>query len=195
VPTFVSANTTYLRQDFSLDQPVANPGAWPAWQRYDYFLRTSPGAGGPTLRKPEDSPYRKAIGLAIRHISGRDPDRDKDWLADQKTRAFPADNLAGAVARVMLLTSYPNALIAVTDPSIADQLLKGKAAEVEKAVEWLQKAHGTTAARLALIAFLDPLTRGDDEAVVRRAGRLLNVARGPTLDTGLATEMRKALTD
>jgi hypothetical protein len=194
-PTFVSATTTYLRQDFSLDQPVANPGRWPARQRYDYFLRYSPGAGGPTLRKPEESPYRKAIGLAIRHLSGHDPDHDKDWLTEQKTKAPVIEDLAGAIARVMLLTSYPDALIAVTHPDVGDKLMKGKPKEVEDAVEWLQKAHGTTAARLALIAYLDPLTRSPVEPVATRAGRLLTIARNPSPDSGLAKAMKDALGD
>ena len=41
---FVRADVTYLRQDFSVYQPVANPGPWPAYQRYDYPDR--PGVWG-----------------------------------------------------------------------------------------------------------------------------------------------------
>jgi hypothetical protein len=37
---FVRADVTYLQQDFSVPQPVANPGAWPVNQRYDYLVRT-----------------------------------------------------------------------------------------------------------------------------------------------------------
>jgi hypothetical protein len=36
---FVRADTTFLRQDFSVVQPVANPGTWPVHQRFDYVLR------------------------------------------------------------------------------------------------------------------------------------------------------------
>jgi hypothetical protein len=39
VGTFVRADITYLKQDFSLEQPVRNPGAWPAEQRFDFLLR------------------------------------------------------------------------------------------------------------------------------------------------------------
>ncbi|WP_254507433.1 HEAT repeat domain-containing protein [Anatilimnocola floriformis] len=35
----VRADITYLRQDFSVMQPVTNPGNWPAEQRFDYILR------------------------------------------------------------------------------------------------------------------------------------------------------------
>lgn len=36
---FVRADVTYLRQDFSVPQPVSNPGAWPTSQRFDYMVR------------------------------------------------------------------------------------------------------------------------------------------------------------
>jgi hypothetical protein len=37
---FVRADITYLRQDFSVIQPVDRPGPWPAMQRFDYLVRT-----------------------------------------------------------------------------------------------------------------------------------------------------------
>jgi hypothetical protein len=37
---FVRADVTYLKQDFSVPQPVAHPGPWPTSQRYDYLVRT-----------------------------------------------------------------------------------------------------------------------------------------------------------
>ena len=39
---FVRANTTYLRQDFSVVQPVKDNGKWAANQRYDYVVRVRP---------------------------------------------------------------------------------------------------------------------------------------------------------
>ncbi len=38
----VRADTTYLKQDFSVMQPVPNHDQWPEQQRFDYFLRTRP---------------------------------------------------------------------------------------------------------------------------------------------------------
>ena len=35
----VRADTTYLRQDFSMMMPVANHGAWPDMQRFDFIVR------------------------------------------------------------------------------------------------------------------------------------------------------------
>ena len=39
---FVRADTTYLRQDFSVVQPVAGAGKWPGDERFDYMVRTRP---------------------------------------------------------------------------------------------------------------------------------------------------------
>lgn len=50
---FVRADLTYLRQDFSVVQPVINAGKWPGNQRYDYVLRTRP------LTKQEITTYQK----------------------------------------------------------------------------------------------------------------------------------------
>jgi hypothetical protein len=36
----IRADETYLLQDFSVMQPVANPGKWPVLQRFDFFVRT-----------------------------------------------------------------------------------------------------------------------------------------------------------
>jgi hypothetical protein len=38
--TFIRADVTYLRQDFSVMQTVEEAGAWPEYQRYDYVVRT-----------------------------------------------------------------------------------------------------------------------------------------------------------
>jgi hypothetical protein len=37
--TFVRADVTYLKQDFSVMLEVANPGLWPRMQRFDFFVR------------------------------------------------------------------------------------------------------------------------------------------------------------
>ncbi len=74
---FVRADVTYLRQDFSVMQPVVNPGAWPDYQRFDYLIR---------LRRPKSSEYetadradrplgdepRAAVLFALRELTGRD---------------------------------------------------------------------------------------------------------------------------
>jgi hypothetical protein len=39
---FVRADTTYLKQDFSVLQKVANPDRWPELQRFDFVVWTRP---------------------------------------------------------------------------------------------------------------------------------------------------------
>jgi hypothetical protein len=41
----VRADTTYLRQDFSLMIPVENAAPWPELQRFDFLVRTRPVEG------------------------------------------------------------------------------------------------------------------------------------------------------
>jgi hypothetical protein len=74
--SFVRANETYLRQDFSVTQPVSNPGPWPAFQRFDYVVRHRPLTldeeifGRPMDTAPEQQ--RQALLFALREITGRD---------------------------------------------------------------------------------------------------------------------------
>jgi HEAT repeat protein len=74
---FVRADVTYLRQDFSVMQPAAQPGVWPEYQRFDYLVR---------LRRPKPREYeavvqkkrplgdepREAVLFALRELTGRD---------------------------------------------------------------------------------------------------------------------------
>jgi hypothetical protein len=91
---FVRADTTLLRQDFSLIQPVENPGKWAGQQRYDYLLRERPAtaaelkASHPGKKDPpkEESPevksypQREAVLFALREITGMDAgERTEDW--------------------------------------------------------------------------------------------------------------------
>lgn len=80
---FVRAEITYLRQDFSVMQPVATPNKWPTHQRFDYVVRTRKAI--PTevklfkqlqADKKAGSPYpqQEAILFAIRELTRRDMD-------------------------------------------------------------------------------------------------------------------------
>ena len=88
--SFVRADITYLRQDFSLVQPVANPGKWPGFQRFDYLLRTRKATPkeiaflkGLQKDKKLDDPYaqRDAVLFALREITGTDKGiKTESWL-------------------------------------------------------------------------------------------------------------------
>ncbi len=66
---FVRADITYLRQDFSVRQPVESPGPWPDVQRYDYLVRTRP-AERADLDRTRGSRQREAILFALRGLQG-----------------------------------------------------------------------------------------------------------------------------
>jgi hypothetical protein len=69
--------STYLRQDFSIMQPVVDHGAWPELQRFDYLVRTRPATLQETqllaLNKLDDkqTPLREAILFALMETTGQ----------------------------------------------------------------------------------------------------------------------------
>jgi hypothetical protein len=88
--TFVRADVTYLKQDFSVVQPVADHGRWPRLQRYDYLVRQRElsdqeaarltPAEGAGADKPASYPQREAVLWALRELTGEDlGDKSADW--------------------------------------------------------------------------------------------------------------------
>src|SRR5262249_3618428 len=85
---FVRADITYLKQDFSVMQPVENPNNWPAHQRFDYVVRQR------TLKAPQNetllqkqrqqtklSPQREAMLFVLREVTGEDHGtKPENWL-------------------------------------------------------------------------------------------------------------------
>jgi hypothetical protein len=81
--TFIHADVTYLQQDFSVMQPVANHGPWPGHQRFDYFVRSRPATRTEIIfDSGRDSPYpqRDAVQFALRELQ-REGDRPAMALA------------------------------------------------------------------------------------------------------------------
>ncbi len=79
--TLVRIDVTYLRQDFSMFQAVADANPWPEMQRFDFLVRTRQltaeeaaayreqfGSNDPT----RPSAYQKAALAALREMTGRD---------------------------------------------------------------------------------------------------------------------------
>jgi hypothetical protein len=88
VDTFIRADITYLKQDFSILQPEPNHGRlWPEEQRYDYMVRLRP------LSKEQQSlwqvkfkdfrpppPQRESLLYALRELTGENPGATaEDW--------------------------------------------------------------------------------------------------------------------
>jgi hypothetical protein len=79
--TTVRIDVTYLRQDFSLLQPVADANPWPEMQRFDFMVRTRTltDEEAAAYREQFDtrepgwpSPYQRVALAALRDLTGRD---------------------------------------------------------------------------------------------------------------------------
>lgn len=80
---FVRADVTYIQQDFSVMQPVAEPKKWPAVQRFDYFVRERELTPDEVKRHEANqsakdaagssSPQREAVLWALNELSGYKP--------------------------------------------------------------------------------------------------------------------------
>lgn len=83
--SFVRADTTYLRQDFSVPQPVEKAAPWPEFQRFDYLVRKrevpdAEGAARAAEARGRDYPQRGAVLFALRELTGADAgERAADW--------------------------------------------------------------------------------------------------------------------
>jgi hypothetical protein len=86
--SFVRADVVYLKQDFSVMQPVENAAPWPAVQRFDYLTRRRKLTREEVARLPgpkEQSvptpyPQREAVLWALRELTGEEAgDRSENW--------------------------------------------------------------------------------------------------------------------
>jgi len=102
----VRADVTYLRQDFSVTQPVVDHSDWPQWQRFDYLVRTRPLTKAETntweARQKQASPaltgHKQTLLAALRTLTGMDAaPTTRDWqralsaMAERPERAWPID--------------------------------------------------------------------------------------------------------
>jgi hypothetical protein len=73
VGNFVRADVTYLKQDFSVPQPVVKAGAWPVEQRHDYVVRTRKPTRAEQAAfeaNPYEYPQKGAVRFALRELKG-----------------------------------------------------------------------------------------------------------------------------
>src|SRR5262249_37858997 len=80
---FIRADITYLKQDFSVPQAVAEPGNWPVHQRYDYFVRVRQVSGVRTPNPKQNEMYRqkKSVIFALPELTGNNRgQRSRDWM-------------------------------------------------------------------------------------------------------------------
>jgi hypothetical protein len=76
----VRADITYLRQDFSVFQPVEKPGVWPTYQRFDYLVRLRPMNPADLAAKPGPSEQYQATLYTLQKLTGKNPGpAPEDW--------------------------------------------------------------------------------------------------------------------
>jgi HEAT repeat protein len=90
---FVRADVVYLKQDFSVMQPVPDHGKWPEQQRFDYVVRDkvlSEAELKALPRKPDGVyPQREAVLFALRALTGLDCGTSaSDWEATLLEHGF-----------------------------------------------------------------------------------------------------------
>lgn len=87
---FVRADVTYLRQDFSVMQPEG-PGAGPAFQRYDYVIRSRRAVAKDLAQELRQ---RGAILFALKELMGKEGgpvDLHQALLHDEESRLHKAE--------------------------------------------------------------------------------------------------------
>ena len=99
--SFVRADVTYLRQDFSVVQPVETPGKWPVNQRFDYLVRVRPATKKDmdyqTLLAKEQkiTGQKEALLFLLRDLTGKDRGTTYlDWLAEVPPSQRPKQSLS-----------------------------------------------------------------------------------------------------
>jgi hypothetical protein len=78
---FIRADITFLQQDFSVMQPVAQPGKWPGQQRFDFLTRVRPlfqkelreiARRQEPLDRVTMFPQKEMLLLTLRNLTGQD---------------------------------------------------------------------------------------------------------------------------
>ncbi len=198
---FVRADTTYLKQDFSVMQPVTNHGEWPEYQRFDYVVRVRK----PTLFETENiaqmkrdgklTGSREAVLFALREISGQNLGRTRqDWQAIVDAKQLMKEDFVKVEDHVG--TDWKQMAVGAftTDETAAEAdaqhlkktLLSSLPAEQEKILTQLGDAKGT--------AYTDALV----EAIAHLEGAMQTRARARLVErlTRLADgELRERLHD
>lgn len=157
----VRADITYLRQDFSVVQPVLRtPPSWPTHQRFDYLVRTrqlTPRERKLFEKVKLDLPVerlREPVLFALRGLTGKGLGSDpKEWKElvtmrkpDSERPSVPAvtDRVAGDWTQFLGLRDFPVAApTAEPDPGqLGKDLVKAPRAEQDRLLGLLRDGKG-----------------------------------------------------
>ena len=197
--SFVSADRTYLRQDFSVPQPVTDRGQWPQYQRFDYLVATVPTESTPSPKADGPSPYHEAVLFALRELTGKDlGDDEYAWAALRGNRPPPDDRADARAAMFVSLSTNPEPLSRFVAEDFGPTLVDLSAAEQTVVLTRFRRIYGANATWAALIAYLERLAGSDDESARDRANELLTIyrTRGPSAfdkpDAAVAADLLKS---
>jgi HEAT repeat protein len=189
VPLVIRGDITYLRQDFSVQQPIvdapASNGPVPR-SRFDYFLRTRDANAAERLAAkvlpPSASyPQRDAVLTALRALTGKDagpttvawqelfPQAEIDVRAARVSQDVVK---AGPVRQQILLTELRDAKGLVNTVALARAVRDLRGDAQTKARQYL----ADRLARMTAATLRDKLA--DDDAEVRHAAVLASVRKG-----------------
>jgi HEAT repeat protein len=148
-PLLVRADITYVRQDFSVQLPVAHPAAPSADRRFDYVVRTRVVSAQEVLALRQHAggassyPQREAVLFALRELTGKDVGPSTEsWLE-----------------------VYPTAEFDVQVARLSDEVVEAAAGRREQFLVRLREGKGVAYTQ-ALAAVIPRLT-GHDQARAR----------------------------
>jgi HEAT repeat protein len=198
--SFVRADITYLRQDFSVMQTVDNPGKWPSNQRHDYLVRLrrlTPREVRLVQRVKKDLPLarlREPLLFTLRELTGKDLGTEPGkWQAALRTGG--KERLAGGSSERMppgdwgqfLMvrgTSQPDDTQRREAARMAAELTGASAAEQTDVLKKLRDGKGVTYTEALATAI--PKLEGDArkrarEALAERMTRMTSATLGVKL--------------
>jgi len=174
---FVHADMTYLRQDFSVVQPVSAPGVWPGYQRYDYLVRVRKSSAEISV-KAETSAYREAILFALRELSGKDVGRTSvAWKSVINGAATVTDSSQSWVTQYLTLSTNPNAALALMWQDFGTRFISLQTVEQDQLIIVLRREFGDLFIRELINAQLMSLQDSDDIAVRESATKAIERIR------------------
>ncbi len=191
--TFVRADITYLKQDFSIPLTVENPGLWPSAQRFDFLVRerrATPAeiaaAQKPAVGVPA-SQQKQSLFFALRELTGADPGPAvEDWKRLFLKRELSVKTVfTGFKSAAAVAVDNTGRTFVADEGDILSMQTGGKPAEWTKdtgagTVALALDAKGqliAAHARTAVVVCIDPATREAKVLADRVGGKRFNGPR------------------
>jgi uncharacterized membrane protein YgcG len=163
LPVLVRGDITYLRQDFSVKQPVELPGA-PVEMRFDYLVRTRPATAAEMTRlreqpqEPRSFEQREAVLFALRELTGQDLGTTAAAWQPLLPKAKPASQPEATGETTRLVANFVRAAADRQDDLLAELRDSKGAAYTQALADVIPQLSGAYKVK-AREALVDRLTR------------------------------------